>query len=104
MTPQKVDTQNRVEGIGCSWALVGLNGVLMGMFAVSFVRGPFSSSGQEFWYRYGSLAFFAGGVVLPAIILFAARRSRLAVIAVTVWMLTVLLAFAWFATNSGGGV
>jgi protein-S-isoprenylcysteine O-methyltransferase Ste14 len=96
--------QNRVEGIGCAWALLVVNTALMGLFAVSFVKGPYSSSEQELWYRYGSLSFFLAGAALPAIALFAARRSRWVVIASTVWMLTVLLGFAWFAMMSGGGV
>jgi len=93
-----------VEGIGCAWTLLGVNAVLMGLLAASFVRGPYSSSEQELWYRYGSLGFFLAGAALPAIALFAARRSRWVVIASTLWMLTVLLGFAWFAMMSGGGV
>jgi uncharacterized membrane protein YozB (DUF420 family) len=96
--------QNRVEGIGCAWALLALNTVLMGLLAVSFVQGPYSSRGQEIWYRYGSLGFFLAGAALPAIALFAARHSRWVAIASSIWMLTVLLGFAWFAMMSGGGV
>jgi hypothetical protein len=104
VTPQKADEQNRVEGIGCAWGLLGINAVLIGLLATSFAQGPYSSSEQELWYRYGSLGFFLAGAALPAIALFAARRSRWVVLVSTAWMLTLLLAFAWFAMMSGGGV
>jgi hypothetical protein len=100
----QADEQNRVEGIGCAWALLGVNAVLMGLLAATFMQGPYSSTEQELWYRYGSLGFFLAGAALPAIALFAGRRSRWVVIASTTWMLTLLLAFAWFAMMSGGGV
>jgi hypothetical protein len=104
VTPQKAGEQNRVEGIGCAWTLLGINAVLMGLLAASFVQGPYSSNEQELWYRYGSLGFFLAGAALPAIALFAARRSRWIIVASTAWMLVCLLAFAWFAMMSGGGV
>jgi hypothetical protein len=104
VTPQEEGEQNRVEGFGCAWALFGVNAVLMGLLAAGFVQGPYSSSEQELWYRYGSLGFFLAGAALPAIALFAGRRSRWVVIASTAWMFTLLLAFAWFAMMSGGGV
>jgi hypothetical protein len=104
MTPQETGEHNRVEGTGCAWALVGINTMLMGLLAASFVQGPYSSSEQELWYRYGSLGFFLAGAALPAIALFAGRRSRRVVVASTAWMLMLLLAFAWFAMMSGGGV
>jgi hypothetical protein len=47
-----------VEGIGCSWALLALNTLFMGLLTASFVQGPYSSSQQELWYRYGSLGLF----------------------------------------------
>src|SRR5437764_11800704 len=96
VAPPKAGDQNRVEGIGCAWALLGINAVLMGVLAASFAQGPYSSSEQELWYRYGSLGFFLAGAALPAIALFAGRRSRCVVIASTAWMLITLLAFAWF--------
>ena len=95
---------NRVEGIGCAWALLSVNGLLMGLLAVSFGQGPYSSAEQEFWYRYGSISFFVAGAVLPAVTLFAVGRSRWVVLASTAWMLAVLLAFLQFAMMSGGGV
>jgi hypothetical protein len=54
----KTDKETRVEGIGCSWALLALNTLFMGLLTASFVQGPYSSSQQELWYRYGSLGLF----------------------------------------------
>ena len=102
--PQEAGEQKRVEGLGCAWALLGVNAVLMGLLAASFVQGPFSSREQELWYRYGSLCFLLAGAAVPAIALFAGRRSRWVVIACTAWMLALLLAFAWFVMMSGGGI
>ena len=90
--------------MGCAWIPLGVNALLMGLFAASFLPGPYSSRGQELWYRYGSLGFFFGGAVLPAVALITARRLRWVVIASTVWMLAVLLAFTSFVLMSGGGV
>lgn len=104
MTPQDASEQKRVEGIGCAWALLALNAVLMGLLCVSFVQGPYSSFEQELWYRYGSLGFVLAGAVLPAIALLKARHSRWVVTISTAWMLALLLAFVWFAMMSGGGV
>jgi hypothetical protein len=84
--------------------MLSVNALLMGLFAASFVRGPYSSSEQELWYRYGSFGFFVAGVVLPATVLLAAGHSRWVVIACAVWMLTILLGFAWFAMMSGRGI
>jgi hypothetical protein len=93
-----------VEDIGCAWALLAVNAVLMALCAASFVQGPYSSREQELWYRYGSLGFLLAGAALPAIALFAGRRSRWVVIVSTAWMFAVLLAFAWFVMMSGGGM
>ena len=101
---EKVGPPNRIEGIGCAWALLGLNTVLIGLLTASFVQGPYSSGEQELWYRYGSLGFFLAGVVLPAIALFVARRSRWVVIASSAWMLIALFGFVWFGMMSSGGV
>ena len=93
-----------MAGMGCAWAVLAVNAVLMGLLASSFVQGPYSSNEQELWYRYGSLGFFLAGAALPAIALFLARRSRRIIIASTAWMVAILLAFAWFAMMSGGGM
>ena len=95
---------NRIGGVGCAWALLGINTVLIGLLTASFVQGPYSSGEQELWYRYGSLGFLLAGVVLPAIGLFTARRQRWVIITSTVWMLITLLSFAWFVMMSSGGV
>ncbi|MFP5329500.1 MAG: hypothetical protein ACLGHC_05120 [Alphaproteobacteria bacterium] len=104
MTPEDAVDQKSVEGIGCSWALLGLNTVLMGLLAASFVQGLYSSNQQELWYRYGALGLFLAGTVLPGIALVIGRRSFWIVAAATAWMLLTLLAFAWFTMMSGGGV
>ncbi len=104
MKAQQTGEQNRVEGIGCAWALLGVNTVLMGLLAASFSQGPYSSTGQELWYRYGSLGFFLVGAVLPAIVLLAGRRSTRLIVASMAWMFVTFLAFVGFAMMSGGGV
>ena len=93
-----------MDGIGCAWLLLGVNALLMGLLALSFGQGPYSSAEQEVWYRYGSLGFFVAGAVLPAIALFTFRRSRWLILASTAWMSAVLLGFVWFVMMSGGGV
>lgn len=104
MTDQTEPTNKSVSGIGCAWTILAINTVLIGLVASSFVRGPYSSDGQEFWYRYVSLGLFAAGAVLPAISLFAGRRSNPIVRATVVWMCIVFLAFVAYTLNSGGGV
>jgi hypothetical protein len=104
VTAQEPEEQNRLEGIGCAWALLGVNTVLIGLLTASFVQGPYSSNEQELWYRYGSLGFFFAGSVLPATALLVARRSRGVVVTAMAWMLITLLAFAWFALMAGGGI
>jgi len=104
VTPQEAGEQTHVEGIGYAWTMLGVNAMLMGLLGASFAQGPYSSSEQELWYRYGSLAFFFAGVILPAIALFVGRRSRWVAIGSAIWMLALLVASAWFAMMSGGGV
>ena len=104
MTPNEAGERKRADGIGCAGLLLGVNALLMGLLAVSFGQGPYSSAEQELWYRYGSLSFFVAGAVLPAIVLIAFRRSRWVVGASSAWMLAVLFACVWFAMMSSGGV
>jgi hypothetical protein len=92
-----------VEGVGCAWALLAINAVLMGLCAVSFVRGPYSSIEQELWYRYGSLGFLLAGAALPAFALFRGR-PRWLVYSTAPWMMISLLGFAGWIMMSGGGV
>jgi hypothetical protein len=101
---EKAGHSNQIERIGCTWALLGLNTVLIGLLTAGFVQGPYSSAEQELWYWYGSLSFFLAGVVLPAIVLFASGRARWVVIASTAWMIIALLGFWWFVAMSSGGV
>jgi hypothetical protein len=89
---------------GCACVMLAVNTLLMGVLAGSFTQGPYSSHQQELWYRYGSLTFFLAGSVLPAIAMFAGRRSRWVVGASMAWMGAVFLAFLWYAMMSGGGV
>ena len=91
-------------GIGCAFAVLGTNSLLIGLVAASFAQGPYSSAEQELWYRYGSLGFLVGGAVLPAIALFAGRKSRWILTASVAWMVATFVAFAWYVMMSGGGV
>jgi hypothetical protein len=77
----------------------------MGLLALSFGSGPYSSREQEIWYRYGSLGFLMIGAVLPALVLaVGAHRSSALSIALACWMVAALLAWAYYALMSGGGV
>ena len=91
-------------GIGCVLILLVVNTVLMGLFALSFALGPYSSWQQELWYRYGSIGFFLAGSVLPAIAVFWGRRSPAVLLATVSWLLLALLVFIGYAMVSGGGV
>ena len=95
---------NTKPHLGCAWMLLGFNTLLLGFAAASFMQGPYSSREQELWYRYGSLAFFVAGSILPGIVLFVARSSRILVIASIVVMAVILFAFVNYAMLSGGGV
>ena len=104
MTLERAEQQKRVEGIGCTWALLAVNLLLMALAASSYAQGPYSSVQQELWYRYGSLGLLLAGAVLPALALIFGRRSFRIAAALTVWMFLTLLAFLWFVMMSGGGV
>jgi len=96
---------DKAQGLGCAIAVIGLNIVLMSLLASTFVRGPFSDWRQEVWYRGGSLGFLLFGAVFPAVMLaLGARRSRPSIIALTVWMLTVLVFWFAYTLRSGGGI
>ncbi len=100
-----VGLNNKRKGLGCAMTLAGVNTLLMGLLALGFATGPYSSQDQEIWYRYGSLGFLLGGAILPAAALLSgARRSPALIIALTVWMLAALVSWAAYAFNSGGGV
>ncbi|MDB5678122.1 hypothetical protein [Sphingomonas bacterium] len=92
-------------GWGCAAALAIFNTIFMGLLALAFASGGYSSWQQDLWYRYGSLAFVLIGALVPgAILIVRGRRSARAVIAVTLWMIVVLIMWAGFVFNSGGGV
>ena len=92
------------EGVGCAVALAILNLVLMGIVAVSFSQGPYSSLEQEQWYRHRSLAFLVLGAIVPFAVLYIGRKNPLTVAATTIWMAGALLLFVGYVMYSGGGV
>ena len=93
------------SGLGCAVVALGINALLMGLVAISFAQGPYSSPQQEIWYRYGSIGLLLCGAILPAIaLLLGARRSYLATNLLTVWMIAALVAWLVYVFNSGGGV
>ena len=93
------------SGTGCMLVMLGINALLIGLLAFSFSVGPYSSRGQELWYRYGSIGFFVAGVVIPAIAMrLRPMRSPSGITAITVWMIAVLSACFIYALRSGGGV
>ena len=103
---QNVEKQEGADrsGIGCALAALGVNTLLIGLVTASFTQGPYSSDEQELWYRYGSIAFFVVGSVLPGIALFAWRQSRRVLGASVASMAATLIVFVWYVTMSRGGV
>ncbi len=100
----EVPPQSRTRA-GCAWSMLGVNVLLIGLAALSFSQGPYSSKEQEIWYRYGSLGLLLGGAIIPAIVLLSgARRSPWAITLLTIWMFAAFLAFLIYAFYSGGGV
>ena len=90
---------------GCAWSMLGINALIIGLAAVSFSQGPYSSWEQEVWYRYCSMGLLLCGAILPAIaLLLGARKSALATALLTTWMLAAFVAFLIYAMFSGGGV
>jgi hypothetical protein len=99
------DLSDQRTGSGCAFSMLAVNAVLLGLLASSFSQGPYSSFGQEAWYRFGSIGFLLSGAVLPGIaLLFGAKRSRGVTIALTIWMMVTLFACLGYALHSGGGV
>lgn len=103
---QKVEEQEVIDrtGIGCALTTLAANTLLIGLVTASFTQGPYSSEEQELWYRYGSLAFFVGGSILPGAALFTWRHSRWVLGACVAWMSATFVAFVWYVMMSGGGV
>jgi lipopolysaccharide export LptBFGC system permease protein LptF len=93
------------KGIGCLSFLLAINTLLIGAFTWSFVSGPYSSFEQELWYRYGSLAFFLIGVVLPgAALAMGTGRSETGFVTMFVAMPAILILFLLLSVFSSGGV
>jgi len=93
------------KGRGCAVTLACFNVAAMGLLASNFAPGPFSSAGQELWYRYGSIGFLLLGAIIPAGTLFFGARRYPAVIAVaTLCMFAIWLPFAGYLIMSGGGM
>ncbi len=92
------------EGLGCAGAIAGFNFLLMGLVALSFSQGPYSSFEQELWYRYRSIGLLFAGAILPALVLWLGRRSPIAVGGATVWMFLTFWVFVAYVIYSGGGV
>ena len=92
-------------GLGCTVALTTINASVMGMLALSFAKGSYSSPEQEHWYRYGSLGFLLIGVFLPLLAILSRRdRSKRFVENVNVWMVCALVGCFVYAYRSGGGI
>jgi hypothetical protein len=106
--PSPPDDQRRSlqrQRLGCAGAIAAINLVLMGLVASSFATGPYSSSAQMAWYRLGSTVFLCVGAFFPiCALVFVARRFPAVIVALIVWMLTVLLLFVGYLFYSGGGV
>ena len=95
----------RPRMLGCAWSILIINGLVIGLAALSFSQGPYSSAEQELWYRYGSLALLAVGVILPGLLLLlGARRRPWAVSILIIWMVAAFAAFLVYAFYGGGGV
>jgi hypothetical protein len=77
----------------------------MGLTALSFSQGPYSSWKQELSYRYCSIGFLLAGAVVPAVVLFStARRWAWTAGVLTVWMFSVFVGFLGYVMLAGGGV
>jgi hypothetical protein len=82
-----------------------VNALIMGLTAVSFSRGPYSSWGQELGYRYYSIGFLLVGAILPAIALGSvARRWAWTNALLTAWMFAAFVLFMGYIMQAGGGV
>ena len=98
-------TEGSHSGAGCAWSVLCFNAFIMGLTALSFSRGPYSSWEQEFGYRYVSIGFVLVGAILPAIALrsFAHRWAWTSAV-VTAWMFAAFILFLRYIMDAGGGV
>ena len=93
------------EGLGCAAAITAINLFLMGGLAIMLSGGPYSSAGQEAWYRGGSIGFLIFGAIIPIGALFyISRKKRGSVFAVAIWAIAALAALICYVFMSGGGV
>ena len=85
--------------------LVAINSVIIGLFTFSFTQGPYSSTEQEIWYRWISIGFLVGGVLLPAGLVFLqSRKAKRVSVAINIWLVATLFGFIVYLMLSGGGV
>ncbi|AOW25474.1 hypothetical protein AVM11_08110 [Sphingomonas melonis TY] len=90
---------------GCGITAAIWNLIIMGLVALSFASGPYSSFAQMAWYRLGSISFLLLGAVIPSALLFLLpKRCSMTVPALTAWMIAAFVIFAWYMIYSGGGV
>ena len=92
------------KNIGFARLLAVLNLFFMGLVALSFSQGPYSSEAQEAWYRYRSLGFFILGAVFPAVLLLIGSKKPAVVKVSRVWLILSLFVFCIYLAGSGGGV
>ena len=85
-------------------SLLVINTILIGIVAFNFVQWSNPNDAQELWYRYGSIALFVFGSVIPAIMLWVAPRSPAVVKAAIVLMIATFVLFVWYGLNSGSGI
>src|SRR5262245_31745655 len=98
-------TKENRSGAGCAWSILCFNALIMGLTALTFSQGPYSSWEQELGYRYYSIGFLLGGAILPAVALLSlARRWTWISAVLAVWMLAVFVAFLGYLMLAGGGV
>ena len=84
--------------------LLVVNTIFIGFMTMARIRGPYSSHEQLILYRYGSLALFAAGVLIPWICFVFFRKfvERHTILA-SVWLAATLSAvIIWGAALSGG--
>ena len=89
--------------IGHARPLLGINTILIGIVAFNFVQWSYANDAQELWYRYGFIALFVFGSVIPAMTLWVAPRSPAVVKAAIALMIATFAVFVWYGLNSGSG-
>lgn len=92
------------KGLGCAWVLAAINLAIMGLVAISFSQGPYSSFEQELWYRWRSLGFVVIGAMAPTVALWLGRKSAKVVVVSMIWLASAFVLFIGYLMMSGGGV